>query len=83
MRLTSAATLAALMKQRGMSMARLARYAGCTKGFVSHLLSGRKRSCTPVLAERIAEALEVPLALLFVPVESPTSRPDVVRKVSA
>jgi transcriptional regulator with XRE-family HTH domain len=68
MRLTSATTLRALLDQRDMSLGRLARYAGCDKSFISHLTAGRRRSCTPPLAERIAEALEVPLALLFVPV---------------
>lgn len=67
MRLTSPDTLRALMAQRGFSMDRLARYAGCSKGMVSHLTSGRKRSCTPQLATNIAEALDVPLELLFVP----------------
>lgn len=75
MRLASAATLRALMEQRDMSLGRLARYAGCSKGFISHLLSGRRNTCTPGLAERIAEALEVPLELLFVAsVSSPTRR---------
>ena len=67
MRLQSADTLRALMEQRGFSMARLARYSGCSKSFVSHLLAGRKTTCTPQLAEHIAEALDVPLALLFMP----------------
>jgi transcriptional regulator with XRE-family HTH domain len=68
MRLTSATTLKALLDQRGMSLGRLARYSGCDKSFISHLTAGRRRSCTPALAERIAEALEVPLSLLFMPV---------------
>jgi len=67
MRLTSPDTLRALMKQRGYSMARLARYGGCSKGFISHLCSGRKPTCTVQLAERLAEALDVPLEILFVP----------------
>ena len=67
MKLTSIATLQALMAQRGMSLATLARYSGCSKGFISHLTSGRRRTCTPKLATRIAEALEVPLEILFVP----------------
>jgi transcriptional regulator with XRE-family HTH domain len=67
MRLNSAATLTALMDQHGFSMSRLARYAGCSKGFISHLTSGRRVSCTPELAERIAEALQVPLVVLFTP----------------
>jgi transcriptional regulator with XRE-family HTH domain len=67
MRLTSPDTLRALMAQRGLSYETLARYAGCSKSFVSHLTSGRKNTCTPQLAERIAEALQVPLAIIFVP----------------
>lgn len=67
MRLQSPDTLRALMAQRSFSMERLARYSGCSKSFVSHLTAGRKTTCTPELAERIAEALEVPLEILFVP----------------
>src|SRR5690606_1383309 len=66
MELTSSDTLKALMAQRGFSYERLARYAGCSKSFISHLVRGRKKTCTPALAERIAEALEVPRAILFV-----------------
>lgn len=67
MKLTSPDTMRALMHQRGFSYDRLARYAGCSKGFISHLTSGRKSTCTPALAENIAEALDVPLRVLFVP----------------
>lgn len=67
MRLTSPDTLKALMAQRGFSLDRMARYAGCSKGMVSHLTSGRKNSCSAELATNIAEALEVPLTILFVP----------------
>lgn len=70
MKLTSADTLKALMAQRGLSMSRLARYAGCSKSFIAHLCVGRKSTCTPQLAQRIAEALEVPLEILFVLNES-------------
>lgn len=66
MRLTSQDTLRALMKQRGFSMARLGRYAGCSKSFIGHLCLGTKKTCTSQLGERIAEALEVPVELLFV-----------------
>lgn len=67
MQLQSQDTLRALMEQRKLSMQRLARYAGCSKSMISHLTSGRKSTCTPPLAERIAEALDVPLEVLFVP----------------
>lgn len=77
MTITSATTLRALLDQRGMSQGRLARYAGCSKGFVSHLVSGRRRTCTPQLAARITEALDVPLELLFVPSTSTVGRRSV------
>lgn len=35
--------------------------------FIDHLLSGRRNSCTPRVAEQIAEALEMPLTTLFDP----------------
>lgn len=75
MELTSKDTLKALMKQRGFSYERLARYAGCHKSFIGALAidgPNGKRSCTTDLAENIAEALEVPLEILFVP-RVPTS----------
>jgi len=55
------------MDQRGYSLERTARYSGCSKSFIAHLLVGRKTSCTPALAVRIAETLDVPLDILFVP----------------
>lgn len=55
------------MEAKNFSMARLARYAGCSKGMVSHLTSGRRTTCKPELAENIAEALGVSLRALFVP----------------
>lgn len=77
MRLQSPDTLRALMAQRNFSMERLARYSGCSKSFVSHLTSGRKGTCSPELAERLAEALEVPLEILFVPTVSTPRRESV------
>ena len=46
MRLQSADTLKALIKQRNLSLDRMARYAGCSKSFISHLTAGRKTTCT-------------------------------------
>lgn len=74
MRLRSADTLRALMRQDSFSLARLARYAGCSKGFISHLLSGRRTSCSKELAERIAEALSVPTEILFATMMPPVAR---------
>lgn len=83
MRLANPATLAALMEQRSMSMGTLARYADCSKGFISHLVAGRRRTCTPPLAERIAEALSVPLEVLFVPSVASTERQTAKQRVPA
>ena len=85
MKLTSADTLRALMAQRGFSYEQMARYSGCSKSFISHLIAGRKTTCTPKLAERIAEALSVPQEILFVPSGSAVGGPNIRtrEKVSA
>lgn len=70
MRLISAERLRAFVgsePDKKMSQRRLARYAGKHPSFINHLTSGRRRSCEPRTAELIAEALGVPLELLFVP----------------
>ena len=67
MKLESPDTLRALMAQRGFSYDRLARYAGVSKSFISHLAKGRKTTCKPETAQRIAEALDLPLEILFTP----------------
>ncbi|ETT24962.1 hypothetical protein RR21198_4190 [Rhodococcus rhodochrous ATCC 21198] len=48
-----------------MSARRLARYADVHPSFIDHLLAGRRRSCEPRTANHIAEALEVPVEVLF------------------
>jgi transcriptional regulator with XRE-family HTH domain len=83
MRLRSPDTLRALMAQYDFSLGRLARYADCSKGFISHLLSGRRSSCTPKLAERLAEALHVPTEVLFEARVSSDSGADVNAKGTA
>lgn len=65
MRLRSIDTLRALMEQEGLSIGGLAQDAQCSKGFISHLLAGRRNSCTPGLGVRIARALAVPVTVLF------------------
>lgn len=67
MKLVSSDLLRAFLTERGMSHRRLARYAGCSHSFISHLTAGRSSTCTPELAERISEALEVPTVVLFAP----------------
>lgn len=86
MKLASSRTMAALMEQKGMSLGTLARHAGCSKGFISHLLAGRRSTCTGALGERIAEALDVPHEVLFVASLPPSrvrSAPDRKSKVPA
>ena len=80
MKLNSRATLRALMQQKEFSRRRLARYCGLAgPGMIDHLVDGRKTSCTPQLAERIAEALDVPLTVLFTPSLSSAAGQDVQR----
>jgi transcriptional regulator with XRE-family HTH domain len=75
MKLSDKQLLKATMQRRKISIGTLARYAGCSKSMIGHLTSGHKTSCTPALAERIAEGLDVPLELLFVTrVSTPRSR---------
>lgn len=67
MKLQSGEILRAFMRQRGISERTLARYAGCSRAFIGHLLHERRTTCTPELAVKIAEALSVPVEGLFMP----------------
>ena len=70
MRLISAERLRAFVgpePDKKMSQRKLARYSDTHPSFINHLTSGRRRSCEPRTAELIAEALDVPLSVLFVP----------------
>lgn len=67
MKLQSAETLRALMRQKDFTMARLGRSADCSRQFIWQLLNGEKSTMKPITAVRIAEALDVPLELLFMP----------------
>lgn len=48
-----------------MSGRKLARIIEKHPSFIDHLLAGRRRSCEPKTANRIAEALGVPVEILF------------------
>lgn len=68
MRLKSAELLRAFVgpeKHKKMSARRLALNVQCHPSFIDHLLAGRRTSCEPKTAGRIAEALEVPVSALF------------------
>lgn len=81
MRLISRERLAAFIGDprkdptKKMSGRRLARYAGKHPSFIDHLTSGRRKSCAPRTAELIAEALGVPLEILFVPEAASSAGP--------
>lgn len=69
MRLKSAELLRAFVgpePHKKMSARRLALNVQCHPSFIDHLLAGRRSSCTPKVARRISEALEVPVEALFV-----------------
>lgn len=55
---------------RKISQGLLAEKVGVHPSFINHLTAGRRSSCNPDVAEKIAEALEVPLMVLFVPESS-------------
>lgn len=67
MRLTSGKILRGLMDRHRISNADLGMSAGVGRTFISALVNERRTSCTPKVAERIAERLQVPLEVLFVP----------------
>jgi transcriptional regulator with XRE-family HTH domain len=66
MTLSNVEALELFMRQKDFTGARLARYAGCSRQFIHQLRTGQKKSMTPKLAANIAEALDVPLEVLFV-----------------
>lgn len=65
MRLRSGGALREQMDRQGKSLADVARYAGVSRGFISHLTAGREKTCSPKVAQRIADLLGVGLELLF------------------
>jgi len=77
MRITHPATLRALIRQRGFSYASLGATVGCSKQFIGFLAVGYKAGATRELAERIAEALDVPLDIIFTPTASTEDGQDV------
>lgn len=80
MRLTSGKILRGLMDTKRLSNAEVAMSAGVGRTFVSALVNGRRTSCTPRVAELIAERLEVPLEVLFVPNASAVSGSNIKPK---
>ena len=83
MKLTNKKLLAGQMEKKGISHRVLARYCGLKgAGMIDHLVAGRRTSCTPELAQRICDALDVTLDALFDPV-LPTVRKVLVQRKAA
>jgi plasmid maintenance system antidote protein VapI len=77
MRLKSGKILRGQMDVKHLSNEDVARHAGVGRTFISALVNGRRTSCTPQVAVRIAERLEVHLDVLFVPrVSADSGRKD-------
>lgn len=57
--------IATWMRENDMSQSRLARRAECSRQFIHQLLHGVRTACTPIIAERIEEALDVIPGTLF------------------
>jgi len=83
MKLTRPDLLAEYMRDRDFTQARLARYAGCSRQFIHMLLTEDRTTCTPAIAERIEEALNLLPGTLFVDQKSPTGRPRVALRRTA
>lgn len=83
MKLKSGSLLRELMNTKRLSNADVAISAGCGRTFISALVNERRTSCTPLVAARIAERLEVPLEVLFDPRTSAASGDNNKRKAKA
>lgn len=77
----SAAALKAYETSK-ISQAELARSVEVHRSFISQLVTGERRSCTPLIAQRIAERLGVPLNDLFQVVQPEAAKPRRQRTVS-
>lgn len=82
MKLRSGSLLREMMNTRKASNADVALAAGCGRTFISALVNGRRSSCTPKVAERIASYFQVPLELLFEPKMSAGSGRQINRKAA-
>lgn len=67
MKLTSGKILRGQMDLKGLSNEDVAKHAGVGRTFISALVNERRTSCTPRVAELIAERCEISLEILFVP----------------
>lgn len=65
-RLISASALRQYMQFRGVSVRDLAGKVGVSHGTIGWLTSGKRSTCKPEVARRIAKALDCPVESLFV-----------------
>lgn len=63
-----------LVNKRKISQRHLAERVGVNPSFINHLTAGRSTTCTPQVADRIAEVLGVDTSVLFDEQESSTAR---------
>lgn len=82
MKLRSGALLRSLMDTRNVSNADVAMAADRGRTFISALVNERKTSCKPIVAERIALYLGVPLEVLFEPKASAASGCNVKKQAT-
>jgi hypothetical protein len=80
MRLRSGALLRGHMDIHRLSNNDVALHAGVGRTFISALVNERRTSCTPQVAGRIAERLQVPVESLFDPKTSANSGRGVKRR---
>ena len=66
--------------EQKMSQRYLAEKVQVHPSFINHLTSGRRKSCDPRTAESIAEALGVPVSVIFTPVEPSVRRENTARQ---
>lgn len=83
MKLRDRALLAQYMEAGDFSQARLGRYAGVSRQFISQLVNGDRATCTPAVATRIEEGLRVLPQTLFVGNVSHDARQSAKRKRTA
>lgn len=63
--LRSSSLLAQYMAWRRLTVRKLAALVGVSKSTIGHLRSGKRSYCDPLVANRIADVLDVPVDVLF------------------
>jgi transcriptional regulator with XRE-family HTH domain len=82
MKLRDPQALREKLKDHHLSGAQVADHAGVSRSFISHMLAGRKKTCSDEVAERIAEVLHIPSTDLFDPRQSADGRRIVIPRTT-